>query len=243
LSQFATVEEVKKALSQYKIWSDKSTMVDGVNPEIHFLITDKSGHGLVVEYINGEAKFYDVNSNIKVMTNAPTYDWQLTNLRNYLNLNNKTIDLIKLDDVEVNDTKTIQDISGIGQGNGFLGIPGDYSPPSRFVKMAVLAYYSSASPLKETTVSKVSHILHNVDIAKGTIVSKVDGKNEYAHTAYVVIKDLNKGVMTLTSYDSHLNSIKININTLDKNHVKYFDKSIDDLAYPNKDISKSFMKK
>ena len=145
LSQFATVKEAKQALSQYKVWSDKSTMVDGVNPEIHFLITDKSGHGLVVEYINGEAKFYDVNSNIKVMTNGPTYDWQLTNLRNYLNLSNKTIDLIKLDDVESNETKTIKDVNGVGQGNGFLGLPGDYSPPSRFVKMATLAYYSSSA--------------------------------------------------------------------------------------------------
>tara|TARA_B110000977_G_scaffold182338_1_gene243891 strand:- start:163 stop:417 length:255 start_codon:yes stop_codon:yes gene_type:complete len=83
--------------------------------------------------------------------------------------------------------------------------------------------------------------LHNVDIAKGTIVSKVDGKNEYDHTAYVVIKDLNKGVMHLTSYDRPLNSVEININTLDNNNAKYFYKNIDDLDYPNKDITNSFI--
>ncbi|MDE5005209.1 linear amide C-N hydrolase, partial [Francisella tularensis subsp. holarctica] len=46
LSEYANVEQVKPALQQYKVWSDKSTMINGVAPQVHFLITDRNGKGL-----------------------------------------------------------------------------------------------------------------------------------------------------------------------------------------------------
>ena len=52
-------------------------MINGVAPQLHFLINDKHGKGLVVEYIKGKVRLYDVNSNVKVMTNATTYDCTL----------------------------------------------------------------------------------------------------------------------------------------------------------------------
>jgi len=88
----------KKALEQYKVWSDNSTMINDVAPQLHFLITDRNGKGLVAEYIKGKVKLYDVNSNVKIMTNAPTYDWHLLNLRNYLNLSNQTTTRVKISD-------------------------------------------------------------------------------------------------------------------------------------------------
>ncbi|MDE5041519.1 linear amide C-N hydrolase, partial [Francisella tularensis subsp. holarctica] len=80
------------------VWSDKSNMINGVAPQLHYLITDRNGKGLVVEYIKGEVKLYDDNSNVKVMTNAPTYDWHLINLRHYLNLSNQTTTRVKISD-------------------------------------------------------------------------------------------------------------------------------------------------
>ena len=66
LSQFSTVKE---ALAKYKVRADKSTIIDGVMPEVHCMITDKNGKGMVVEYIKGEVKFYNVDASVKVMTN------------------------------------------------------------------------------------------------------------------------------------------------------------------------------
>ncbi|WP_150466524.1 linear amide C-N hydrolase [Francisella sp. SYW-9] len=245
LSQFANVNQAKQALKNYKVWSDKSIMIDGISPEIHFLITDKSGAGLVVEYIDGKVKFYDVNSNVKVMTNAPTYDWQLLNLKNYLSLDNKTPTNLKISDVVNTDKheKTLQDLSGF-LGGGLLGIPGDYSPPSRFVRTAAIGYYSNNHAPKNDAdlVSKVTHILHNVDIAKGVVAENLKGKKMFDHTAYVVIKDLNNNKLYISTYYHPNDPVVVDLNTLDKDKSKGFDIVLEKLPFPNNDITNALVK-
>ncbi|MBK2110663.1 choloylglycine hydrolase family protein [Francisella tularensis subsp. novicida FSC159] len=239
LSEYANVEQVKQALQQYKVWSDKSTMINGVAPQLHFLITDRNGKGLVVEYIKGEVKLYDVDSNVKVMTNAPTYDWHLINLRNYLNLSNQTTTRVKISDaIDPSQNKDIQDINSLGQGNGFLGLPGDYSPPSRFIKTAILGYYANnKGDNNENLVTKVTHILNNVDITKGTVTEKLGNQTMFDHTAFTVIKDLNNNKLYIKSYNSPNNAVEIDLNTLDQNNSKQFAIDIDKLPYPNNNIS------
>ncbi|MED7788141.1 linear amide C-N hydrolase [Francisella sp. 19X1-34] len=245
LSQFANVNQAKQALENYKVWSDKSIMIDGISPEVHFLITDKTGAGLVVEYIDGKVKFYDVNSNVKVMTNAPTYDWQLLNLKNYLSLDNKTPTNLKIDDVVNTDKhkKTLQDLSGF-LGGGLLGIPGDYSPPSRFVRTAAIGYYSNNYAPKNDAdlVSKVTHILHNVDIAKGVVAENLNSKKMFDHTAYVVIKDLNNNKLYISTYYHPNNPVVVDLNTLDKDNSKGFDIILEKLPFPNNDITNTLVK-
>lgn len=234
------MSQAKQALKNYKIWSDKSIMIDGISPEIHFLITDKNGAGLVVEYIDGKAKFYNVNSNVKVMTNAPTYDWQLLNLKNYLSLDNKTPTNLKIGDVVNTDKhkKTLQDLSGF-LGGGLLGIPGDYSPPSRFVRTAAIGYYSNNHAPKNDVnlVSKVTHVLHNVDIAKGVAAEHLKGKKMFDHTAYVVIKDLNNNKLYISTYYHPNDPVVVDLNTLDKDNSKGFDIVLEKLPFPNTDIT------
>lgn len=245
LSDAQTVQQAKGILKEYKVWSDKDTMVNGIDPQLHFLITDKTGQGLVVEYIKGKVKFYDVNTRVKVMTNSPTYDWHLTNIRNYLNLSNKTKALIKLGDDSDNKVKDkdIQDINALGQGNGFLGLPGDYSPPSRFIKTAVLSYYANIKGDKnESLVSKVTHILNTVDIAKGTVVEKMNNKAMYDHTAFTVAKDLNNNKLYITTYNHPNNPVMIDLNTLDSSNTKAFAKVLEKLPFPNNDITSELAK-
>ncbi|AIT09020.1 choloylglycine hydrolase [Candidatus Francisella endociliophora] len=245
LSQSANVKQAKNALKEYKIWSDKNIMIDGIAPEVHFLITDKSGAGLVVEYIKGKVKFYNVNSNVKVMTNAPTYDWQLLNLKNYMSLDNHTPTNLKISDVINTEKheKTIQDISGF-LGGGLLGIPGDYSPPSRFVRTAAIAYYANnkAPENDDNLISKVTHILHNVDIPKGVVADELQGKKMFDHTAYVVIKDLNDNKLYISTYNHPNNPVVVDLNTLDKDNTKGFDIVLEKLPFPNNDISNTLVK-
>ena len=81
---------------------------------------------MVIEYVNGAAHVYD--NPIGVFTNSPAFDWHITNLRNYVNLSPINVAPVKLSG------KTLK---GLGQGSGLLGLPGDYTPPSRFVRAAV----------------------------------------------------------------------------------------------------------
>ena len=99
----------------------------------HFFLQDRSGKSLVVEPVDGTLKVHDAP--LGVMTNAPTYDWHMTNLVNYINLSVKDVDSAKVGDVT---------LSAFGSGAGLLGLPGDFTPPSRFVR--AVAFSQSAAP-------------------------------------------------------------------------------------------------
>lgn len=120
------------------------------------------------------------------MTNAPTYDWHLINLRNYLNLSNQTTTRVKISDsIDSSQGKDIQDINSLGQGNGFLGLSGDYSPPSRFIKTVILGYYANnKGDNNENLITKVTHIINNVDIAKETVTKKLGNQTMFDYTAF-----------------------------------------------------------
>ena len=87
---------------------------------------DKSGKSIAIEPRGGVLKVTDAP--LGVMTNAPTYDWHMTNLDTYINLNTKDIGSEKLGAVT---------LSATGSGSGMLGLPGDFTPPSRFIRAAI----------------------------------------------------------------------------------------------------------
>jgi choloylglycine hydrolase len=89
-------------------------------------VQDKSGKSIAIEPRGGVLKVTDAP--LGVMTNAPTYDWHMTNLDNYINLNTKDIGSEKLGAVT---------LSATGSGSGMLGLPGDFTPPSRFIRAAI----------------------------------------------------------------------------------------------------------
>jgi choloylglycine hydrolase len=93
------------------------------------------------------------------MTNSPAFDWHMTNLRNYVNFS-----LVNVPPVEVGGIK----LEGFGQGTGMLGMPRDFTPPSRFVR--AVAYSTSVLPSKtgDEAVLQAFHILNNFDIPRGS---------------------------------------------------------------------------
>jgi choloylglycine hydrolase len=156
LENFATVEEVKQNIGNivvasvvFKQW--------GIVPPAHYVVHDASGKSIVIEYVEGKLHVYD--NVIGVMTNSPAFDWHMSNLRNYLNFS-----LINAPPVEVGGVK----LTGFGQGTGMLRMPGDFTPPSRFVR--AVAYSTGVLPSKtgEEAVLQAFHILNNFDIPKGS---------------------------------------------------------------------------
>lgn len=92
MAQCSSVEEVAFLVSNFVV-INKSTKMSMFNPDsflpIHAIFTDITGQSIVLEAIsNGEFKIYSDTSG--TIANSPTYDWHLTNLRNYVNLSDYT---------------------------------------------------------------------------------------------------------------------------------------------------------
>ena len=158
LTQFETVAEVKAAIERGDVVI-APTVLEGWGPEappLHYAVYDKSGACLVIEPIDGKLKVYD--NPIGVLTNSPTFDWHMTNLRNYIALNPRNVPPIVIDGVK---------LQAFGQGSGMLGLPGDFTPPARFVRAAVFSATAIPAPNAEQGILQVFHILNNFDIPVG----------------------------------------------------------------------------
>ena len=209
LTQFATVAEVKQGLSHvaivatpFKTW--------GFVPPFHYVVYDKNGNSIVIEPLNGKLVVYD--DPLGVITNSPTFDWQITNLRNYINLSP-----INVPKVTINGMALQQ----FGQGAGLHGLPGDFTPPSRFVRAAIFSSTALPEANGQQTVLQVFHILNQFDIPKGAVRS-IGSDNQVSadSTMYTLVKDPETLSYYFKTYDNqdigvvHLQAFDLNAKTL-----------------------------
>lgn len=156
LTSFATLDEVRAAVQSVAI---APTLVPGFPPEpqpVHFVIYDKTGASIVIEPLDGKLKVFD--NPLGVITNSPSFDWHMTNLRNYVALNPRNVPPVTVDGAT---------FPQLGQGSGMLGLPGDLTPPSRFVRAAVFSATAIPSKTAGEAVFQLFHILNNFDIPVG----------------------------------------------------------------------------
>ena len=180
LAQFATVEEIKTAIKNNEV-SIVPTVLEGWGteaPPFHYVVYDKSGKSIVIEPINGKLVVYD--NPIGVITNSPSFDWHMTNLRNYTNLKAENVNSMTINGL------TFQ---SLGQGSGMNGIPGDFTPPSRFVRAT--AFSVTALPVETSyeAIGEVFHILNNFDIPKGFSREVVEGTIYADYTQLTCARD------------------------------------------------------
>ncbi len=186
LGNFASVQEVKAALRDVSIWGHPVPPLEGI-PPLHVAIHDAKGNNLVVEFIQGEIRVYD-NPN-SVLTNSPSFDWQMTNLSNFLNLNALNAEPVSFNGVT---------LTPPGQGSGMVGLPGDWTPPSRFVRISTMLRFATQPANAGDGVNLAEHLLNSVDIPLGEIRSPDQTKGDY--TQWVVIKDLSNKIFYFRSY-------------------------------------------
>jgi len=191
LGNFQTTDEVRAALPKIYVYAQTVSGMGSMIFPLHFAIHDATGKSIVVEFVGGKMNVYDHVTN--VMTNVPQYPWQVTNLRNYLNLSPYNPEPIVANGVTYTAT---------GQGSGATGLPGDYSPPSRFVKMAFLLKNAMPVNNAQEAVVLATHIINNVDIPIGAIRSKqTNGQDEAGDfTQWTVFKDLTHKVLYYHTY-------------------------------------------
>ncbi|OGT62515.1 MAG: hypothetical protein A3E85_00705 [Gammaproteobacteria bacterium RIFCSPHIGHO2_12_FULL_45_12] len=193
LSNFKTVDEVRQALQTMYVF-EQPISIQGMNNfvfPLHFALFDASGKGIVVEYIDGKLHIDD--NQLGVATNSPSFDWHVTNQNNFVNL--LPVNPAPMMDNGVN-------LSATGQGGGMVGLPGDISPPSRFVKMAVLTRVAYPANDAAGAVNLAEHIINNVDIPLGLAREPKNGHVNNETTQWVVFKDLTHKIFYYRNYDN-----------------------------------------
>ena len=160
LSNCATVDEAVNALkNDVHVAQQDFPPFKGLLP-VHYWIGDASGKVVIVEFVGGEMKIHDAP--LGTLTNSPPYDWQEINVGNYVDLSPVNVPQRQLGKFTA---------VNYGQGSGAVGLPGDMSPPSRFVRAALFSHWATPGDTASETVNLGFHILNTFDIFNGAIKS------------------------------------------------------------------------
>ena len=175
LSQFSSIDQVKDAIKKIDI-----VTLNHKIGAVHWRIAQPDGRMVVLEVVAGVPHFYE--NTLGVLTNAPGFPWHMTNLNNYVNLEPGSAP-----DNEIKPGITLQPL---GHGSGMLGLPGDFTAPSRFVRATFLQTTSPVWATGFETVVQAFHILNNFDIPVGSQHAKADiPKNLPSATQFTAVTD------------------------------------------------------
>ena len=190
LSNFATVAEVRQAIGKVRVCEGPSVVAGFVLP-LHFAVHDAQGDCLVIEYVQGKLHTFD--NPLGVTTNSPTFDWMTTYLNNFINLSPDNVPQKKLNGVT---------LKQFGQGSGMVGLPGDFTPPSRLVRMVALT--QAALPVKgpEAGLNLAMTIINNVDVPKGAAREKTEKGMMLDYDQWTVAVDLARKRYYFHTYDN-----------------------------------------
>ncbi|MGN0179703.1 MAG: choloylglycine hydrolase [Monoglobaceae bacterium] len=187
LAKCATVCEAKALLENINITS--TPFSDELPPaSLHWIIADKTG-AITVESVKDGIKIYD--NPVGVLTNNPPFDEQMFNLNNYMHLSPKS---------PKNSFSDKLKLHTYSRGMGALGLPGDLSSQSRFVRVAFTKLNSVSGSSESESVSQFFHILGSVDQQRGCCDV---GDEKYEITLYTSCCNADKGIYYYTTYDNH----------------------------------------
>lgn len=171
LATCKNIEEVRTLAKDLLVLSEDGN--GEKSNEMHYFFMDQTGKGIVLEPNNGilEVKENDIG----VMTNAPNFEFHKLNLSNYVSLTNKNYDENKF---------TNYTALKFGEGSGMLGIPGDFTPTSRFVRAAYFVSKTKKDLDVEESVLQAFRILSQFDIPDFSV-----GEENFDKTVYTAVFD------------------------------------------------------
>ena len=187
LGQCSSVKDARLLL-------DKMNLVDTAfskelpPAQLHWIIADKEG-AITVESVKDGLKIYDNPAG--VMTNNPPFNEQMFNLNNFMHLSPKS---------PVNQFSDKLPLNTYSRGMGALGLPGDLSSQSRFVRVAFVKMNSVSGDSESESVSQFFHILGSVDQQKGCCDV---GEEKYEYTIYTSCCNASKGIYYYNTYENH----------------------------------------
>lgn len=187
LGQCATVEEAKNLMANINLvqinFSDSLPLAP-----LHWIISDRE-KSITVESLKQGLKIYD--NPVGILTNNPPFETQMFNLNNYMSLskNNPTNNFAKG-----------LDLSIYSRGMGAIGLPGDLSSMSRFVKATFTKMNSCSGDSEMESISQFFHILGSVEQQRGCVLL---GENQYEVTLYTSCCNTDKGIYYYTTYENN----------------------------------------
>lgn len=185
LTQCSSVNEAEEYINRINLAEICFNEKFPISP-LHWIISDKHS-SIVVEPLKDGVHIY--KNSIGVLTNNPTFDIQLFNLNNYMQISNKNPNNNFSDQIS---------LSCYSRGMGGLGLPGDWSSASRFVKAAFLKLNSVCDDNNGKSVNQFFHILDSVAHPRGCV--KVKNKNEI--TVYSSCTNTDKGIYYYKTYEN-----------------------------------------
>lgn len=207
LSQCTSVKEARLLLDKINLvntpFSDQLPLA-----QLHWIIADQE-EAITVESVKEGLKVYDNPAG--VMTNNPSFDQQMHNLSNFMNLSPKS---------PSNHFSDKLNLATYSRGMGALGLPGDLSSQSRFVRVAFVKLNSISGDSESESVSQFFHILGSVDQQRGCCDV---GEEKYEYTIYTSCCNAPKGIYYYTTYENHqISGVDMHRENLDGDSLSRF---------------------
>ena len=204
LGQCADLKETKALLEKINLVNIPFSEELPLSP-LHWMISDREG-SITVEAVQEGLKVYE--NPVQVLTNNPPFDMQMFNLSNYRNLSTDNPENLFAKGLEL---KTYS------RGMGAMGLPGDLSSQSRFVKVAFTKMNSLSGDSESESVSQFFHILTSVEQQRGLVHM---GEGKYEITIYSSCCNTDKGIYYYTTYEnSQITGVDMHRENLDGDSV------------------------
>ena len=204
LGQCATIAEAKTLLERLNLLEEHYSRELPLSP-LHWMIADRNS-SIVVESVKEGLKIYE--NPVGVLTNSPTFDMQLFQLNNYMSLSPKA---------PQNHFSPDLNLQRYSNGMGAIGMPGDWSSQSRFVKAVFTKMNSVCGDSENENVSQFFHILGSVEHQRGCVDM---GDNLYEITIYSSCCNTDKGIFYYRTYEiNQITAVDMHRKNLDGTQV------------------------
>ncbi len=208
ISNFSDLSELRRALNNLVLTNipfKQELPVAG----LHWMFTDLTGKSIVIEYMADGMHIYD--NPVGVLTNDPTFQWHLTNLRQYVTLDKATPEPKQMGDLLLHP---------YGHGLGMCGLPGDASPAARFVRTVFFRDSIVDANDELGGVTAFFNVLTGVTVIKG---SEIDPDGSMNYTVYKSAMCQETGTYYYTDYyNRRINAVKLTNADLDGKEIINF---------------------
>ncbi len=207
LGKYASVAEAEASLRKIKI-VDLAFSPQMPPTPLHWMLADKE-RCLVLEAVREGLKIHE--NPFGVLTNNPPFEYHKINMNNYLNLSARSPENRFSDGLE---------LKGYSQGMGAVGLPGDASSASRFVRAAFLRWNSVSPEDEDSNVSQFFHILDGVAMVRGAVVTEA---GTYDITTYSCCVNTRTGTYYYKTYDdSRIRKVDLCGEELEGSALRFF---------------------
>ena len=208
LGNYSNIAELRKDLEKINI-TNQAFSENMPNAELHWMISDEK-ECIVLEQTKYGLQIYD--NPYGVLTNNPPFYYHDMNMNNYMNVSAK---------FPTNTFSEEIDLKPYGQGMGMMGLPGDVTPTSRFVRTAFYKINSITDEDEESSISQFFHILDSVSMIKGSVITK---ENNYDMTTYSSCMNASKGIYYFkTYYNNQINAVSLNEKNKNEENLEIYE--------------------